>query len=135
MGNVRLAEGFKVAEEDGIIGKHVFGNLYKIDKIVINNLDLLKKIVIDSVSVSKMTLVDIKALSFGGEKGGITVIAILKESHIALHTWNEYDYATVDVYTNGSEADPEKAFKYILSNLRPKKHQMFTVDRSQINLE
>ena len=130
-----VVEGFRVTEDDGIIGKHTFGNLYKIDKNAINDIEFLKKIVSEAVVIANMRLVDLKAWAFGGEKGGITVIAVIQESHIALHTWNEYEYATLDIYTRGAKSDPNKAFEHVVKYLRPKKHQMFTVDRSQIDLD
>ncbi len=130
-----VVEGFKITEDDRIIGKHTFGNLYKIDKTAINDIEFLKKIITEAISMANMKLVELKAWSFGGKKGGVTVIAVIQESHIALHTWNEYEYATLDIYTCGSNSDPNKAFDYVVKHLRPKQHQVFSVDRSQIELE
>ena len=129
---LKVVEGFKVTDDDRIIGKHTFGNLYRIDKNVIEDIEFLKKIVLESINISRMKLVDIKAWNFGGDKGGVTVIAVIQESHIALHTWKEYDYATVDIYTCGDQSDPNKAFDHIVKALKPKRHQRFNVDRSQI---
>ncbi|MEM0173525.1 MAG: adenosylmethionine decarboxylase, partial [Sulfolobaceae archaeon] len=61
---------------------------------------------------------------------GVSVIALVEESHIALHTWIEYKYATLDVYTCGSQSDPEAGFNFIVQKLRPKKYQVFYADRS-----
>jgi S-adenosylmethionine decarboxylase proenzyme len=36
---------------------------------------------------------------------GVSVVALLAESHMAVHTWPEHDVATVDVFTCG-EVDP-----------------------------
>ncbi|MDE1859610.1 MAG: adenosylmethionine decarboxylase, partial [Candidatus Micrarchaeota archaeon] len=68
--------------------------------------------------------------SFGGNKGGVSVIALVTESHIVLHTWNEYKYATLDIYTCGEHSDPHAAFKMIVDALKPKKHQIFYANRS-----
>jgi S-adenosylmethionine decarboxylase len=77
-----------------------------------------------------MKLVEMKSWKFGGKKGGVSVIALVEESHIAVHTWLEYNYATVDVYTCGEHSDPQKAFDLIVSVLRPERYQMFYADRS-----
>ncbi|MCY0859460.1 MAG: adenosylmethionine decarboxylase [Sulfolobaceae archaeon] len=116
--------------EDRIIGKHVFGNLYDIDEKLLTDREFLERLVLDAVKIANMKLVEIKSWSFGGKKGGVSVIALVEESHIALHTWNEYKYATLDVYTCGEHSDPEAAFMYIVSNLNPKRYQMFYADRS-----
>ncbi len=116
--------------EDRIIGKHVFGNLYDIDEKLLTDREFLERLVLDAVKIANMKLVEIKSWSFGGKKGGVSVIALVEESHIALHTWNEYKYATLDVYTCGEHSDPEAAFMYIVNNLNPKRYQMFYADRS-----
>ena len=115
---------------DRIIGKHVFGNLYGIDSKILTDKDFLHKIVLEAVKIANMKLVEIKSWSFGGKKGGVSVIALVEESHIALHTWNEYNYATLDVYTCGEKSNPQAAFEYIVSQLKPKRYQMFFADRS-----
>ncbi|AWS00029.1 adenosylmethionine decarboxylase [Metallosphaera hakonensis] len=116
--------------EDKIIGKHVFGNLYDINPEDLNNEQLLKELVLNAVKIANMNLVEAKSWSFGGKKGGVSVIALIEESHIALHTWNEYNYATLDVYTCGEDSDPQAAFKFIVEALKPRRYQVFFADRS-----
>ena len=120
----------KTLNEDKIIGKHVFGNLYGIPREVARDEKLLYEVVRKAVDIANMKLVEMKSWSFGGKKGGVSVIALVEESHIAVHTWLEYNYATVDVYTCGEHSDPMKAFEYIVSQLKPKRYQMFYADRS-----
>ncbi|AWR97721.1 adenosylmethionine decarboxylase [Acidianus sulfidivorans JP7] len=122
---------FKAQEdEQKIIGKHVFGNLYGIDAKILQDKEFLKNLVLEAVNIAHMNLVEIKAWSFGGKKGGVSVLALVEESHIALHTWNEYNYATIDVYTCGEHSDPQAAFNYIVNALKPKRYQSFYADRS-----
>jgi len=120
--------------EDIIVGKHVFGNLYSIDKNVAGDAEELRKIVLKAVELSRTKLLDIRVWKVGGKKGGVSVIALVEESHIAVHTWIEYDYATVDVYTCGQNSDPWKAFNYIVSKLRPKYYTVNYADRSSISM-
>lgn len=120
----------KTQSHDGIIGLHVFGNLYDLDPEVMSNVNVLKSAVLEAIKIARMTLVEEKAWAFGGKKGGVSVIALITESHIALHTWHEYKYATLDIYTCGNDADPQAAFDYIVKTLKPKRHQLFYADRS-----
>lgn len=39
------------------------------------------------------------------ESGGITALIALAESHIAIHTWPEHAYATVEVYICNYQRD------------------------------
>jgi S-adenosylmethionine decarboxylase len=120
----------KDKEEDRIIGLHVFGNLYDLDPKLATDLEYLKAVVLKAVDIAKMTLVEEKAWQFGGRKGGVSVIALVTESHVALHTWNEYKYASLDIYTCGVHSDPHAAFNYVVQALKPKRHQVFYANRS-----
>ncbi|MEM3986166.1 MAG: adenosylmethionine decarboxylase [Candidatus Methanomethylicia archaeon] len=113
-----------------IIGKHVYGNLYDCDAEILSNERLLRDIAIEAAKIANMTVWDVKSWKFGGEKGGVSVIVLVIESHIAIHTWTEYSYATLDVYTCGDKSDPEKAFDYIASKLKPKYVKKYYADRS-----
>ncbi|GBC69817.1 S-adenosylmethionine decarboxylase proenzyme [archaeon HR01] len=115
-----------------VVGKHVFGNLYDCSEKLLTDEKRLRKIVLEAVDIARMTLVELKSWSFGGKKGGVSVIALVQESHIALHTWAHYRYATIDVYTCGPESQPEKAFDYISSKLNPKRVSKHIADRSSV---
>ncbi|RLE50511.1 MAG: adenosylmethionine decarboxylase [Candidatus Methanomethylicota archaeon] len=113
-----------------VVGKHVYGNLYDCDPTVLEREDLLREIVIEASRIANMTLWDVKSWKFGGEKGGVSTIALVLESHVAIHTWREYKYAAVDVFTCGEQSDPEKAFDYIVSKLKPLEYTKHYADRS-----
>jgi S-adenosylmethionine decarboxylase len=113
-----------------IVGMHVFGNLYELDPKLMQDKEFLRQTVLKAVEVANMTLVEHKAWSFGGKKGGVTVMALITESHVVLHTWNEYKYATLDIYTCGEKSNPNAAFDYIVGALKPKRHKKFFADRS-----
>ncbi len=121
-----------MSENDRVVGKHVYGNLYDIDVELAGDEEYVRDLVLKAVREANATLIDIKSWKIEGEKGGISVIALVAESHIAVHTWIEYRYATVDVYTCGEHTDPWKAFNVILKGLRPKYYTMHYSDRSQL---
>ncbi|RLE57989.1 MAG: adenosylmethionine decarboxylase [Thermoprotei archaeon] len=123
-----------MSEDSVVVGKHVYGNLYECDEAVLDDEEYLRKVVVEAAKVANATLVDLKSWKFSGEKGGVSVLALVVESHIAIHTWPRYRYATVDVYTCGARSDPEKAFNYIVEKLRPKYYTKHYVDRSSTSL-
>jgi S-adenosylmethionine decarboxylase len=113
-----------------IVGKHVFGNLYNCPVELISDQKFLRQLVLKAVEAAKMNLVSLRSWKFGGEKGGVSVIALIMESHIAVHTWREYKYATVDIYTCGEESKPELAFELIVDGLKPERVVRYFADRS-----
>ena len=50
---------------------------------------------------------------------GVSVILILAETHLSVHTWPEHGYAAVDVFVCGEGKDPYPAWDVIRGALRP----------------
>lgn len=44
---------------------------------------------------------------------GVTAVVVIAESHLAVHTWPEYGYAAVDLFTCGTSVDTWKAFDLV----------------------
>lgn len=112
-----------------VYGKHVYGSLYGCRYEPLADPEFLKNVVIEAARVGNMTLLDVKAWHI---KPGVSVLAVILESHIALHTWPEYGFATVDVYSCGTHSKPEEAFKYIVQALGPKRFEYTVADRSYL---
>ncbi|MCE4613256.1 MAG: adenosylmethionine decarboxylase [Desulfurococcales archaeon] len=124
----------KKALGDIIVGRHVYGSLYGVSKEKAGNEEFLRNVVVEAVRASGAVLHDIRSWKIPGPKGGVSVIALILESHVALHTWVEYSYATFDVFTCGERADPFKAFETILKALEPSHYTLHYADRSQLPL-
>jgi S-adenosylmethionine decarboxylase len=52
---------------------------------------------------------------------GVTGVIVLKESHIAIHTWPKHGYAAVDLFSCGDRKRALKACEVVLEDLRPKR--------------
>ena len=60
---------------------------------------------------------------------GVSGAVILAESHISIHTWPEYEYAAVDIFTCGNNARPHRAAKFLKKALNSKKCQITPLER------
>jgi len=49
--------------------------------------------------------------------GGVSGVVIIAESHLSIHTWPEYGYAAVDIFTCGHALHPEKAVDLLINAL------------------
>lgn len=119
--------GVNLSYEPKVVGRQVYGSLYDCNEDLLRDVDKLREIAIDAAKEGKMTLLDVKAWKIGE---GVSVVAIVLESHITIHTWPEYKFATVDVYSCGAHTDPKKAFEYIAIKLDAKRYTMKEADRS-----
>ncbi len=124
-----------MAARDIIVGRHVYGNLYGIEASKLWDENGLRNLVAEAAKQANMKLVEVKSWKFTGYHGGVSVIALVLESHISIHTWPDYGYATVDVYTCGERSNPWRAFNYIVEALKPRYYTVHYADRSSIYIE
>jgi len=70
---------------------------------------------------------------FQFEPQGVTGTVLLAESHIAIHTWPEAGFVTVDVYvcnlTTDNTAKAEQVFRTIQAVLRPARTRFQAIHR------
>ena len=80
-------------------GLHLMGDLYgcKGNAQLMTNATWLEDFCKRAVADAGLTAVGSLFHSFGSGEG-VTGAVILAESHLALHTWPEDDYVTLDVY-------------------------------------
>lgn len=122
---------------NAVVGKHVYGNMYGISERYMADIDFLTKLVIDSARAGNMHIIELitkKFPKYNQFEGGVSVIALIQESHIALHTWPESSYITIDIYSCGSRSNPDLAWKLMLERIRPKKHKVYAVDRGSATI-
>jgi len=94
-----------------VLGNHILVEYYKCDKKKINDCLFIEKSLIEAAKASGAQIVETKLHHFSPQ--GISGIVILKESHITIHTWPEYAYAAVDIFTCGSHIQPKIACEYL----------------------
>ena len=63
---------------------------------------------------------------------GLTGVLLLAESHISFHSWPEFGYFAVDVFTCGKRSRPEKALEYLKKVLKPKKVKVVKIKRGKL---
>lgn len=104
---------------DNYLGKHVLARFEGIPAKCLDSQDLLLDAVYNAVEEAKMTLIKYDYHCF--QPQGVTVFAILAESHLAIHAWPELESAAVECFTCGEEGDPVKAVESVCRFLKPKK--------------
>ncbi|NPA85121.1 MAG: adenosylmethionine decarboxylase [Crenarchaeota archaeon] len=130
MGALDLANELTNKPGDRIVGRHVYGNLYGVEPSKLWDEDFLRELVREAAEIANMKVVELRSWKFTGYHGGVSVMALVLESHITIHTWPDYEYATVDVYTCGEKGDPWRAFHLIVEKLQPEDYTVHFSDRS-----
>jgi len=62
---------------------------------------------------------------------GVTGVVLLAESHIAIHTWPEFNYIAIDIFTCGQKTRPYRALDYLKKAFCPKKVKVQFIERGE----
>ena len=92
-----------------VIGKHALFELHGGNPNLLNDEDFVKSALTEAAEAAGATLLSLVSHKFSPQ--GVTAVALLSESHISLHSWPEFGFASIDCYTCGSHTDPEAACK------------------------
>ena len=77
--------------------------------------------------VKKSGLNVIRSVYHQFEPHGVTCVYLLKESHLAIHTWPEVNYAAIDIFTCDRGQKAEKTLKLLKKELQPQKVKVRTL--------
>jgi S-adenosylmethionine decarboxylase len=65
---------------------------------------------------------------------GVSGVVVIAESHLAIHTWPEYGYAAVDLFTCGDDVNPDAAFEYLKEHLGAATFTAFEMKRGVLDV-
>ena len=97
------------------LGRHMLLELFDCDPDAINSLDIVKTAMVEAANRAQATIVDVVFHEFN--PFGISGVVVIAESHLAIHTWPEYRYAAVDVFSCGETLQPQVAVDYLVEQL------------------
>ncbi|MHB0884597.1 MAG: adenosylmethionine decarboxylase [Bacillota bacterium] len=93
------------------LGRHILAELYGCNSESLNDLKKVEKAMVSAALKSGAEVREVAFHKFSPQ--GVSGVVVISESHLAIHTWPEYGYAAVDVFTCGDQVDPWIACDYI----------------------
>ncbi|MHA1991311.1 MAG: adenosylmethionine decarboxylase [Candidatus Hodarchaeales archaeon] len=117
---------------DIIVGFHLIAELINIP-IQHFSVDFLKSSLLEACQEAELTIIDVYTYLFSPH--GLTIIVILQESHISIHTWPEYQFISLDIFVCEEQTKAEKALDYLTEKLQPKKITKLPVIRGEYSKE
>jgi S-adenosylmethionine decarboxylase proenzyme len=94
------------------LGRHLLVEFYNCDPAALDDLNLVERSMKDAAIAAGSTIVDTVFRRFAPH--GISGVVVIAESHLAIHTWPEYGYAAVDLFTCGEKVDPWAAHDLLM---------------------
>lgn len=98
------------------LGRHILAEFYNCDSEILNDHKLIEKYMIEAAEVAKATVVTSNFHMFN--PWGVSGVVVIQESHLTIHTWPEYGYASIDLFTCGDEVNPWLAFEHLKNKLK-----------------
>lgn len=96
-------------------GRHLILDLYDCDPRILDDYDRLQQALEEALRLAGANIIRIIGEKF--QPQGVTLLALLSESHASIHTWPELGYAAVDLYTCGDTTQTHKAAELLKEKL------------------
>ncbi|MEU1980284.1 adenosylmethionine decarboxylase [Nocardia sp. NPDC019395] len=113
-------------------GRHVLAEFGGVDSALCDDIDRLQAALREALTAAGVTICEMVGKQF--EPHGVTVLALLAESHASLHTYPETGDIFVDVFTCGSAADNAGTVAELLRTaLAPRYVRISTVRRGRVS--
>ena len=108
-------------------GRHIAVDVWGVDFTMLDNVDFLRRILVDAAEKSSAQVLSVSYKKF--DPNGCTILVLLSESHLSIHTYPDKEFAAIDCYTCGERVDPKIAIDYLIDILKPHKMYMKTLIR------
>lgn len=114
------------------LGKHLIVELYECNYERINDVVQVERIVTEAVKLSNATIVQPVFHQFSPH--GVSGVVVIAESHFSIHTWPEYGYCALDIFTCGDQIDSDASLEFLKREFRAKNMSVMDIKRGMLDV-
>ncbi len=107
--------------------RHCIMELWDCNQEFLDNPELVERLMVEAALESGAEVREVAFHKFAPQ--GVSGVVVISESHLAIHTFPEHRYASIDVFTCGERIDPQVAAKLIAKKLGSKRIYEMNVER------
>ena len=115
-----------------MLGIHIIVELHGVNSELLDNKEKLEDILVRAVQEAGSTIIGKVFHKFSPH--GVTGIIGIKESHISIHTWPEFGYAALDIFTCRG-IDPNEILRFIVDEFKPEFYTTMILSRGEPYVE
>ena len=115
------------------LGRHLLLELKECDREVLDNMEYLRKCLCETAEKIGATVLNNVFHQFSPQ--GVSGVVVIAESHLCIHTWPEYRFAAIDIFTCGDTIDPKSAIDILVERLGAGQHSAMEIERGIFNRE
>ncbi|MCK5454668.1 MAG: S-adenosylmethionine decarboxylase proenzyme [Calditrichia bacterium] len=112
------------------LGRHILAEFFNCDREILNDSGEIEILMKKAALACGATIISSVFHTFNPH--GVSGVVVIAESHLAIHTWPEYGYAAVDVFTCGNLVDPNTAIQSVQNSVRADKMESKEFIRGEI---
>ena len=113
------------------LGNHILIEFMNCDPAILNDVATIEKNMVDAASKAGATVINSTFHHFSPY--GVSGVVVIQESHLAIHTWPEWGYSAVDLFTCG-EIDAWISFDYLKKSFGSDSYSAIEIKRGSVNL-
>jgi len=113
------------------LGRHILVEYYNCDTEILKDHKKIEDMMVEAAKRAKATVVESVFHVFN--PWGVSGAVVISESHLTIHTWPEYGYAAVDLFTCGDTVNPWIAFDHLTKELKAEKTESMEVTRGMVD--
>lgn len=107
-------------------------DFYNCDSHIINDCNIIESILLEAARIMELTVVKTTIHSFSPI--GVSGVVVIQESHIAIHTWPEYNYVAIDIFTCSPEHSLDEGILFLQERFKAKRIIQKEILRGELNL-
>jgi S-adenosylmethionine decarboxylase proenzyme len=115
------------------LGRQVTVDFFDCNKALLNDYKRIEAMMEGAARAAKATVV--KSLFHQFNPFGVSGVVVIAESHLAIHTWPEYGFCSIDIFTCGPVVDPRLCQRYLAAALRSSHSEYHEFKRGVLRLE
>jgi S-adenosylmethionine decarboxylase len=109
------------------LGTHLLLELKSCNPELLDDLPYLRQSLMEAARETGATIIGDSFHQFSPQ--GVTGVVAIAESHLCIHTWPEFGYAAVDIFTCGEGFRPRDAAALIVRSLESGEHSVTEIER------
>jgi spermidine synthase len=113
------------------LGNHILVEFMNCDPHVMNDVAAIERDMVGAAQKAGATVINSTFHHFSPY--GVSGVVVIQESHLAIHTWPEYGYAAVDLFTCG-EMNAWISFDHLKECFGAKSYSAIEMKRGSVNL-
>ncbi len=109
------------------LGTHLLVELKDCNREILKDLDKVKNAMVSAAKEARATIISTSFHEFN--PFGISGVIVIAESHLTIHTWPEYGFAAVDIFTCGDIIKPEVAASFLVKEFESRNPSLVEIKR------